>query len=103
MNKAPRIIRRETVYDGDRWIIPGTQDTYLLRAWFDPKTRHTYGAFYFIHGRYGRPQLIRKWFAGLVADEIKWRMKTKNIHLIHRPLKDRRKGCPLDLIWFAES
>ena len=103
MNKAPHIIRRETVYDGDRWIVPGTQDTYLLRCWKDRHDGRVHGAFYFIHGRYGHPQLIRKWFAGLVADEIKWRMKTRRIHLIHRPLKERQKGCSLDLLWFTES
>lgn len=99
MSNPPPIVRRETVYDGDRWIVPGTQDTYLLRTWFDPRTRHTFGAFYFIHGRYGRQQLIRQWYAGLVADEIKWRMKHKRIHLIYRPLKERKKGTPLELLW----
>ena len=103
MSKAKHLLRRETVYDGDRWIVPGTRDTYLLRCWKDGTGGRTIGAFYFIHGRNGPPQLIRKWYAGLVADEIKWRMKTKRIHLIRRPLKERQKGCSLDLLWFTEN
>lgn len=93
-----KIVKREYVYDGDRWIVPGTHNTYLLRTW-RVDTQHTGGALYFIHGRYGRPQLIRKWYAGMIADEIKWRIKSKGIRLIYRPAHERRRGVPIALLW----
>ena len=96
--KGKRVVHREVIYDNDRWSIPRSRDTYRVRVWREGM--NVKAAFYFHNYVHNRDFLIRSWFQGLVADEIKYRMRTKHIKLIYRPLKERQKGEPMTLLWF---
>lgn len=96
--KGRKIVKRETIFDNDRWSIPACRDTYRVRVWREGS--FTKAAFFFHNYAHGHDTLIRKWFEGLVADEIKHRILTKRIRLIYRPMKERVKGCPMTLLWF---
>jgi len=96
--KNRKIVRRETVYDNDRWSVPACRDTYRLRVWRDRQT--VKAALYFHNYAHARDFLIRNWYPGLVADELKHRIRTKRLRLIYRPLKLRATGERMELLWF---
>lgn len=98
-----KVVKRELIFDGDRWAVPGTHDSYLLRVWFSPSVRENCAALFFRHGRYGRDQLIIRHYANKVGCELKYRIRSKRLSLIRRPLHERKTGCPMALVWHEDE
>ncbi|MBO5906239.1 MAG: hypothetical protein J6Q84_07465 [Kiritimatiellae bacterium] len=101
--KDKRIVRTEYVYDGDRWRVPNSHATYLLRLSYSSVHRQHYASLYYQDGRNAPLILIRRWFAGLVMQELKCRIVEKRLIPIHRLKRDRIKGPSYELRWYDDE